>query len=131
MVIEHHSITFFSEMNLPFFNCNYLRFYTQSEIYRPGNVENDWNSSVVPRSPSKAIIGSKTAFQSFPIISNARSAAFSMSMLALVAKRPGILCFKIVGIPINPSYLWVGYITPTKHLTPNFTSLVSLTPVSV
>ena len=26
----------------------------------------------------------------------------------------------------NPSYLGVGYITPTKHLTPNFTSLVSL-----
>ena len=35
----------------------------QSEIYRRGNVENDWNSSVVRRSPSKAIIG-------FPIISD-------------------------------------------------------------
>ena len=33
--------------------------------------------------------------------------------------------------PLNPSYLRVGYITPTKHLTQNFTSLVSLTPVSV
>ena len=32
--------------------------YTQSEINRRGNVENDWNSSVVRRSPSKAIIGS-------------------------------------------------------------------------
>ena len=32
---------------------------------------------------------------------------------------------------INPSYLGVGYITPTKHLTLNFTSLGSLTPVSV
>ena len=37
--------------------------YTQSEIFHRGNVENDWNSSVVRRSPSKAIIG-------FPIISN-------------------------------------------------------------
>ena len=36
---------------------------SQSEIYRRGNVENDWNSSVVRRSPSKAIIG-------FPIISD-------------------------------------------------------------
>ena len=35
----------------------------QSEIYRRCNVENDWNSSVVRRSPSKAIIG-------FPIISD-------------------------------------------------------------
>ena len=40
-----------------------------SEIYRCGNVENDWNSSVVRRWPSKAIIG-------FPIISNTGSAAF-------------------------------------------------------
>ena len=32
---------------------------------------------------------------------------------------------------INPSYLGVGYITPTKYLTTNFTSLVSLTPASV
>ena len=55
---------------------------TQSEIYRRGNVENDWNSSVVRRSPSKAIIGSSSVFQSFPIISNAGSAAFPM--LALV-----------------------------------------------
>ena len=31
---------------------------------------------------------------------------------------------------LNPSYLRVGYNTPTKHLTPNYTSLVSLTPVS-
>ena len=36
---------------------------TQSEIYHRGNVDNDWNSSVVRRSPSKAIIG-------FPIISD-------------------------------------------------------------
>ena len=36
---------------------------TQTEIYRRGNVENDWNSSVARRSPSKAIIG-------FPIISD-------------------------------------------------------------
>ena len=36
--------------------------HTQSEIYRRGIVENDWNSSVVRRSPSKAIIV-------FPIIS--------------------------------------------------------------
>ena len=36
---------------------------SQSEIYRRGNVENDWNSSVVRRSPSKAIIG-------FPMISD-------------------------------------------------------------
>ena len=35
----------------------------QSEIYRRGNVENGWNSSVVRRSSSKAIIG-------FPIISD-------------------------------------------------------------
>ena len=48
---------------------------SQSEIYRRVNAENDWNSSVVRRSPSKAIIG-------FPIISNAGSAAFPM--LALV-----------------------------------------------
>ena len=32
---------------------------------------------------------------------------------------------------INPYYLRVGYITPTKHLMPNFTSLVSLTQVSI
>ena len=31
----------------------------------------------------------------------------------------------------NPSYLGVMYITPTKHYTPNFTSLVSLMQVSV
>ena len=55
---------------------------TQSEMYRRGNVENDWNSSVVRRSPPKAIIGSSSAFQSLPIISNAGSAAFPM--LALV-----------------------------------------------
>ena len=54
----------------------------QSEIYRRGNVENDWNSLAVRRSPSKAIIGSSSAFQSFPIIPNAGSAAFPM--LALV-----------------------------------------------
>ena len=41
--------------------CTEMR--TQSEIYRRGNIENDWNSSVVRRSPSKAIIG-------FPIISD-------------------------------------------------------------
>ena len=41
---------------------NYLP-TSQSEIYRRGNVENVWNSSVVRRSPSKAIIG-------FPIISD-------------------------------------------------------------
>ena len=35
----------------------------QSEIYRRGNAENDFNSLVVRRSPSKAIIG-------FPIISD-------------------------------------------------------------
>ena len=40
-----------------------VTFVSQSEIYRRGNVENDWNSSVVRRSPSKAIIG-------FPIISD-------------------------------------------------------------
>ena len=31
----------------------------------------------------------------------------------------------------NPSSLGVGYITPTKHLTRDFTSLVSLTQVSI
>ena len=31
----------------------------------------------------------------------------------------------------NPSYLGLGYINPTKHLLPNFTSLVSLIRVSV
>ena len=36
---------------------------SQSEIYRRGYVENNWNSLVVRRSPSKAIIG-------FPIISD-------------------------------------------------------------
>ena len=36
---------------------------TQSEIYRRGNVENDWNSSVVRRWPSQAII----CFPSFPM----------------------------------------------------------------
>ena len=35
-----------------------------------------------------------------------------------------LTCFK-------PSYLGVWYITPTIHLTPNFTSLVSITQVSV
>ena len=34
-----------------------LQYISQSEIYRRGNVENDWNLSVVFRSPSKAIIG--------------------------------------------------------------------------
>ena len=48
---------------------------TQSEIYRRGNVANEWHSSVVRRSLSKAIIG-------FPIISNAGSAAYPK--LALV-----------------------------------------------
>ena len=48
---------------------------TQSEIYHRGNVENDCNSSVVRRWPSKAIIG-------FSSISNAGSAA--LPMLAFV-----------------------------------------------
>ena len=34
-------------------------------------------------------------------------------------------------LTLNHSYLGVGYITQTKHVTPNFTSLVSLTQVSV
>ena len=38
---------------------------SQSENYRRGNVENDWNSSVVHRSPSKAIIGFPIIFQYF------------------------------------------------------------------
>ena len=36
--------------------CNTWSPGAQSEINRRGNVENDWNSSVVRRSPSKAII---------------------------------------------------------------------------
>ena len=63
----------------------------QSEIYRRGIVENDWNSLVARRYPSKAIIG-------FPINSNAGSAAFPM--LALVGNARDS-CFKIVGIPIK------------------------------
>ena len=59
-----------------------VSYETQSEIYRRGNVENDWNSSVVRRSPLKVNIGLSSAFQSFPIISDAGSAAFPM--LALV-----------------------------------------------
>ena len=32
---------------------------------------------------------------------------------------------------LNPSYLGLGYVTPTKHLMPNFMSLVSLIQVSI
>ena len=56
---------------------------TQSEIYRRGNVENDWNSSVVRRWPSKAIIG-------FPIIYNAGSATFPMLVLVGNARDSGL-----------------------------------------
>ena len=62
----------------------------QSEIYRRGNVENDWNSSVVSRSSSKAIIG-------FPIISDY---FHPLSQCWPSSEMPGILCFKIV-VPIN------------------------------
>ena len=30
---------------------------------------------------------------------------------------------KYFTVYVNPSYLGVGYITPTKHVTPNFTGL--------
>ena len=66
---------------------------SQSEIYRRGNVENDWNSSVVRRSPSKAIIGFPIIFLLFPMPEVPLSGCWpSLEM-------PGILCFKIVGIP--------------------------------
>ena len=53
----------FSGTWISILDCMTYRIPTQSEIYRRGNVENDWKSSVVRRSPSKAIIG-------FPIISD-------------------------------------------------------------
>ena len=71
---------------------------TQSEIYRRGNVENDWNSSVVRRSPSKAIIGSSSAFQHFRLFPMPE---VSLSRCWPSSEMPGILCFKIVGIPIK------------------------------
>ena len=42
-------------------------------------------------------------------------------------KKEIILKVTYTGIPCFTPYLGVGYITPTKHLTPNFTLLVSLT----
>ena len=66
----------------------------RSEIYCRGNVENNWNSSVVRRSPSKAIIG-------FPVISDYfQCQMLAFQMLALVGNAR-ILCFKIVAIPIK------------------------------
>ena len=41
------------------------------------------------------------------------------------------MLFESVLIEVNPSYLRLGYINPTKLLMANFTSLVSLTQVSV
>ena len=71
---------------------------TQSEIYRRGNVENDWNSSVVRRWQSKAII----SFPSFPMPEVPLSWCWPSSEM------PVILCFKIVGIPIKANFISIN-----------------------
>ena len=75
-----------------------IRFVSQSEIYRRGNVENDWNSSVVRRWQSKAIIG----FPSFLMPEVPLSRCWPSSEM------PVILCFKIVGIPIKANFISIN-----------------------
>ena len=62
------------------------------------NVENDWNSSVVRRWPSKVIIG----FPSFPMPEGPLSRCWPSSEM------PVILCFKIVGIPIKANFISIN-----------------------
>ena len=77
---------------------SYHDIISQSEIYRRGNVENDWNSSVVRRWQSKAIIG----FPSFPMPEVPLSQCWPLSEMPL------ILCFKIVGIPIKANFISIN-----------------------
>ena len=76
----------------------YFSNITQSKIYRRGNVENDWNSSVVRRWQSNAIIG----FLSLPMPEVPLSRCWPSSEM------PVILCFKIIGIPIKANFISIN-----------------------